>query len=86
MSSQPPNPKADPAAAEMNSLEAMIENQWQKWRLDYYRQLVARGTLKEEVHAMAVMCVRLQKQYAESGQNPDQAREAMQALIVPQPE
>ncbi len=34
----------------------------------------------------ALDCIRLMNQYQEAGHNPDQAREAVQELIVPEPE
>jgi hypothetical protein len=71
--------------ARLPILEAKIEKQWMRFRQKYYQRLKSEGQLAKTVRETALDCIRLMNQYEEHGLNPDQAREAMQELIQPDP-
>lgn len=71
--------------ARLPVLEARIERDWKRWRPAYFRELKASGILKEQIHQTALMCVEILHQYQNRGLHPDQAREVVQELIIPQP-
>lgn len=66
--------------------EAKIEAEWAKWRPKYTASLKAAGTFTREVKATALQCIQLLQEYQKRNLGPDMGREAVQELIVPQPE
>ena len=69
--------------ARLGPLEARIEREWRKFRPKYVRELVKEGKLKESIHDTAIWCIKTLHQCEESGLNPDQGREAIRELILP---
>jgi hypothetical protein len=87
MASQPQHPQVTikpEEDARLAPLEGYIESQWEKFRPKYYRMLKENGTLEAAVHQMGLMCVGVLNQYQNAGLGPDQGREAIQPLILPQ--
>lgn len=70
--------------ARLPILKAQIEREWTNSRPQYVKSLVRAGSLQSQIRETALQCVRVLHQYQNAGKNPDQGREAMQALIHPQ--
>lgn len=70
--------------ARLPILEAEIEATWRAHRPRYVKLLEATGRMQEQVRETALQCVMVLHQYQNKGLNPDQGREAIQPLIMPQ--
>lgn len=70
--------------ARLPILKAQIEREWGQYRPQYVKSLVRAGTLQQQIRETALQCVQVLHEYQNKGMNPDQGREAIQALIHPQ--
>lgn len=71
--------------ARLSILEAQIDRDWSLYRKSYYRELKRSGKLQQAIRETALWCMEILHQFQNRGLNPDQAREVIQELIVPQP-
>jgi hypothetical protein len=72
--------------ARLAPLEGDIEYQWREFRPRYFQKLQENGQVESAIHQMALTCIRVLHQYQNKGLGADQGREAIQPLIVPEPE
>jgi hypothetical protein len=72
--------------ARLAPLRGYIESQWRKFRPAYYATLKQSGDVENQVHQMGLWCIKVLNQFQEAGLGADQGREAIQPLIVPEPE
>jgi len=64
--------------------QAIIEREWRQWRPRYVKLLMAEGSLKQTVDQMALMCVHTLQQCEKCELGPDQGRELVNQMIIPQ--
>ena len=70
--------------ARLEPLKARIEWEWHQIRPSYFRLLQREGRLQESIHRTAIWCIETLNQFQEKSLNPDQGRETIQELILPQ--
>ncbi len=87
MNDSPHNPQVSIPPAEdarLPVLEAEIEREWRAHRKGMVRILQAEGLLQTVIKEKALDCVRVLQEAQNRGLSPDQGRELMRALILPQ--
>ena len=65
-------------------LEAEIDRKWRQYRPAYVKMLQKTNDLQSQVSATAMQCLLVLHQAEERGLGPDQGRELIQDLMLPQ--